>query len=277
MKKAAFAVLLGSLLVLAGLAVGCSQGAEEPEPQADAEPPPPRKMPGDFVTIPAGEFTMGSDERPEKQKDTPQFYEPAHTVELPEYEIAVFEVTNAEYIKFELDSDYTAEGPWRRYYAIGKEDFPVADVTWNDAKAYCEWAGGRLPTEAEWEKAARGPENYSYPWGNDWRDGMSNCNELGLATVVEVGEMTEDVSGYGVRDMLGNVAEWTADTFKPYPKSPKRRDPNFGKGFKTVRGASYAIKGRSFHLYSRSAYLPKAAYGFGFRCVKDVATEGEEQ
>ncbi len=274
MKKAVVSLLLVLLLGCAGLLVGCGKSGEEAAPASTEPPPPPRKMPGDFVTIPAGEFTMGSDERPEKQENMPQYYEPAHKVDLPAYQISIFEVTNGEYIKFQLEGDYKAEGNWRQFYAIGKEDNPVANVTLQDAEEYCKWIGGRLPSEAEWEKAARGPEGYAFPWGNEWKDGASNCNEAGLSNVAEVGSMEGDVSGYGVHDMMGNVTEWTGDKFGPYPDSPKKRDPNYTKGFYTVRGASYAIKGRSFRLWSRGAYLPKSQYGIGFRCVKDAPAAG---
>ncbi len=270
MKKAVFCLLLVVLLGVSGLFYGCSKTEEAPPADSSSEPPPPpRKMPGEYVTIPAGEFELGSDQRPEKDPK-PQFYEPAHKVDLPAYQIGIFEVTNGEFIKFQLESDYSAEGNWRQFYGIGKEDHPVANVTFQDAEAYCKWAGGRLPTEAEWEKAARGPEGYAFPWGNEWKDASCNCNEAGYSNVVPVGEVAGDVSGYGVHDTLGNVTEWTSDKFKPYPNSPKKSDPNYNKGFIVVRGASYAIKGRSFSLWIRGAYLPKSQYGIGFRCVKDL-------
>ena len=240
------------------------------EPQAQA---------GDFVTIPAGEFIMGSNTRPSHNKKKPALHEPEHTVNLPAFQIHVFEVTNAEYTRFQIEGDYPAEGDWQRYSGIDKGYHPVANVTWKDAKAYCDWIGGRLPTEAEWEKTARGPDGLPYPWGEEWSPTKSNCNELGYQNVVEVGQVETDVSVYGVRDMMGNVQEWVGGKLRAYPKSPARRDANFQRGFYSARGGSYAIKGASINLWTRGAYLPRGQYGTGFRCAKDVvekAVEGEE-
>lgn len=279
MRHPAYLLIFSIVLLLGlGLLIGCGQPAEETAAEAlpPEDLPPPKPKPGDWVTVPAGEFKMGSDERPERSKNQPQFYEPEHTVETKAYEMLVFEVTNGQFAKFQIESDYAAEGNWRQFYSIGKEDYPVANVTHDDANEFCKWAGGRLPTEAEWEKAARGPEGFLYPWGDKWDPTKSNCNEMGFANLVQVGQLETDVSGYGVHDMMGNVQEWTADKFAPYPDSPARRDVNFTRGYISARGGSYAIKGGSIFLYTRGAYLPKAQYGIGFRCVKDAEGEGGE-
>jgi formylglycine-generating enzyme required for sulfatase activity len=89
--------------------------------------------------------------------------------------------------------------------------------------------------------------------------------------------MAMDVSGYGVHDMMGNVTEWTSDKLSPYPGNKDSRNANYRRGYISVRGASYAIKGASFKLWTRGAYLPKSQYGIGFRCVRDIETEGGEE
>lgn len=260
------------LFLLLGLwMVGCG---EEPVEEVVVDNSPPKPMPGEMVVIPAGEFTMGSDVDPHKLK----LARPAHPVTLPEYEIDVYEVTNGEFALFQIESDYTAEGDWRDFYKIGNEDFPVANVTWNDAKAYCEWAGKRLPTEAEWEKAARGTEGLLYPWGPvfDWT--KSNVHENGTRNTMEVGSMPEDKSPYGVYDMFGNVQEWTDTRLAPYPGGEEVQPEIFRTDYKVVRGSSYAMKGEGMTLYSRTASLAKALYGYGFRCVRGggEAEEGDQ-
>ena len=249
----------------------CSSEPVPPAPVEEVEEAPPaRPLPGEMILIPAGEFTMGTDQR---QKNRPPLEVPAHTVDLPAYFIDAYEVTFGQWIQFMAESDYQPEGDWRSFYSFGKEDYPVANVTWQDAKAYADWAGKRLPTEAEWEKAARGPEGHAYPWGNEWDPGNANCNEYGYRNTMEVGEIDSDKSHYGVYDLMGNVQEWTSEKLAPYEGSPARRDSTFRRGYVAVRGASYAIKGGSAYLWTRSAYLPKSQYGLGFRCVKDVESE----
>ncbi len=221
---------------------------------------------------------MGSDERPANAKDKPQIWEPEHKVDLPAFQISVFETTNIEFATFEGESDYRTEGNWRQFFNVENGYSPVANVTFQDAVEYCKWAGGRLPTEQEWEKAARGTDGRIFPWGNEYSLGMANTNDAGSGNTVEVGSMEGDVSPYGVHDTFGNVVEWTSDELKAYPNSPARRDPNFGRNYTVVRGASYAIRGNSFYLYIRGAYLKKSQFGIGFRCAKDVpAPAGEDQ
>ncbi len=235
---------------------------------------PARAMPGDMVLISAGEFAMGTDKT---FSDRPALEGPEHTVDLPAYHIDVFEVTLGQWMKFTTEGDYSPEGNWRQFYSIGKEDFPVTNVTWEDAKAYCEWAGGRLPTEQEWEKAARGSKGLRYPWGDVWDATRSNCTEMGYRNTVEVGQIDTDKSDYGLYDVMGNAQEWTSDKLAPYPESPVRRNKAFRQGFMAIRGGSYALKGRTMGLYSRTGYKPDAQYGIGFRCAKDAEQETPEE
>ncbi len=264
------ALCLTILLLLPGCAAPEEAPVEEIATTPVIEEPAKPKI-GSFVTVPAGEFTMGSNFRPTGYEEKPQLHEPEHTRDIPAFQIGTYEVTNGEYIRFELEGVHETEGNWKQFYNLGKEDYPVANVTWNDAQAYCEWIGGRLPTESEWEKAARGPEGFKYPWGNEFSPSKSNSNEAGYRNVVEVGQFgSGDISAYGAIDMLGNVQEWVSDRLRAYRKSPARRDPNFSRNFYSARGGSYAIRGRHIGLYVRGAYLKKGQYGTGFRCAKDA-------
>ena len=253
--------------------LGCGESAEAPADAAIAvDPEIVKPKPGESVLIPAGEFIMGTE-----QQTSPQLAVPQRTIDLPAYSIDVYEVTHGEWIKFITEADFQPEGNWRQFYSIGKEDHPVSNVTWEDAKAYCEWTGKRLPTEAEWEKAARGPDAYRYSWGDLWNARNSNSSELGMRNTMEVGEVDTDKSPYGVYDMVGNAQEWTGEKLAPYPDSPARRDDAFRSNYIAVRGGSYNVKGRTMGLFSRSGYAPDSEYGIGFRCVQDVEQESPQE
>jgi len=173
------------------------------------------KPPAGMVYVPGGTFTMG-------RKDSEEYESPAHDVKVDPFFIGIHEVTNKEYAEFLMARPRHAAPPgWRnRKYAEGAEQLPVTGVTWPDAVAYCEWLSGkvgarvRLPTEEEWEFAARGPDGRLYPWGSEWRGGIANVNGNSLA---EVGEFNRGCTPEGVCHMIGNVWEWTASEFKPYP------------------------------------------------------------
>jgi len=156
-----------------------------------------------MIAIPAGEFTMGSDLEVER---------PPHPVSVAAFEIDKFEVTNEQFEKFVAETGYATEAEkagdtsWR-YWAKDKSNHPVVKVSWNDAVAFCEWAEKRLPTEAEWEKAARGTDGFTYPWGNDWDVNKVNAKESGYRGTTIVGSFPSGASPYGVMDMAGNVSE----------------------------------------------------------------------
>jgi formylglycine-generating enzyme required for sulfatase activity len=249
------------------VSAGCSKQEEQPagEQQAAVEETPAKPEVGAMVLVPAGEFIMGND------KD--KFASPQHKETLPAYYIDVYEVTFGQWIEFTTKSGFNEESDWRSFYTVGKENFPVANITLDDAQAYAKWAGKRLPTEAEWEKAGRGTEGFLYPWGNTWDPTKSNCGEYGMRNTVEVGQMKLDKSPYGVYDMMGNVQEWTSDELKPYKGNKDAGDETFRRGYRVVRGASFVMypsKGGGMFLYTRSGYFAKAQYGLGFRCVKDA-------
>jgi formylglycine-generating enzyme required for sulfatase activity len=219
-----------------------------------------------MVEIPAGEFTMGNDGGDEDEK-------PAHTVTLETFEMDMFEVTNADFAKFveatgyQTEAEKAGEAGWRAY-AEGKDNHPVVKVSWNDADAYCRWAGKRLPTEAEWEKAAKGEEGFIYPWGNEWDPAKANTKESGFRGTVAVGSFAEGASSYGVLDMAGNVWEWMADWYQPYPNSAYKSD-YFGEKFKVTRGGGWFQEENLVTTSNRSATDPSAANDdLGFRCAR---------
>ena len=171
----------------------------------------------ELIRIPAGEFLMGSD--PAQDEDAQDDEQPQHRVYVPEYSIGKYPVTNEQYAAFVKATGYEASGHWGKgEIPSGKENHPEVYVFWDDAVAYCQWlseATGqnlRLPTEAEWEKAARGTDGRIYPWGNEWDPTRLNSLEGGPEDTMPVGHYSPGGdSPYGVADMAGNVWEWCTD------------------------------------------------------------------
>ena len=230
----------------------------------------PAVVPGEMVLIPAGSFVFGTNN---KESDIAN---PEQKANLPAFWIDKYEVTNSQFLDFSIKTSYTGEGAkegrdWRLFFTPEKGLFPVVYITWNDASAYCKSLGKRLPTEEEWEKAARGANGNIYPWGNEWMENQSNTSEAGFRNPVAVGEFN-DVSPYGVHDMLGNVQEWTGSWYITYKGNPKK-DPKSGQTLRVVRGLSSRYRGKMGHLYDRSAFPPAALYDFGCRCAKDATPE----
>lgn len=240
--------------------------AEQAETAEEAEDAPP--IPDNMVAIVAGSFVMGSDAGDPEDG-------PAHEVDVEAFEIDKFEVTNADFYTFAEKNDYVtyAEqegiGSWRNEWGPGQDSHPVVMITWNDAVAYCEWLGKRLPTEAEWEKAARGDDGRAFPWGDNWDFNLANVKERGLRGTAAVGSFPDGASPYGVEDMIGNVWEWTADWYLPYPDNAVD-DPYYGEQFKVSRGGGWFDDEAQATTFNRNAGDPTktASDELGFRCVR---------
>jgi gamma-glutamyl hercynylcysteine S-oxide synthase len=277
MLKSAFAAFV-ALVVLFGLNA-C--GKKEKQGKSVPEQVKPAIVPGEMVLIPAGEFFMGTDSTAQEA----WYSNPRHKRILPAFRIDKYEVTNLQYMEFTSKTGYVGEGEkegkdWRLYFTPDKEQFPVLYISWKDADTYCKSVGKRLPTEEEWEKAARGPNGNLYPWGNEWVSGRSNTSEAGLKIPSSIGQF-DDVSFYGVHDMLGNVQEWTSSLFPFYPGNPhsdaldpRKNNPNFkepklSEKPRSVRGLSARISGRKGGLWNRSGHPPGLLADTGFRCAKD--------
>ncbi|MDY7040754.1 MAG: formylglycine-generating enzyme family protein [Chloroflexota bacterium] len=220
-----------------------------------------------MVEIPAGPFTMGNDSGGEDEA-------PAHEVDLPAFEIDKFEVINADFALFveatnhQTDAEKMGLSRTWRDAAGGKDNHPVVYASWNDAAAYCEWVGKRLPTEAEWEKAARGTDGRLYPWGDEYDPNKLNGKDSGIRGTTAVGSFADGASPYGVFDMGGNVWEWTADWYEAYPDSGYQ-SPYYGEQFKVVRGGGWFETSDFLRATARNATSDTAANDdLGFRCAR---------
>jgi formylglycine-generating enzyme required for sulfatase activity len=251
----------------------------------------------EFVEVPAGNFLMGSSDTDRDARDDEK---PQHELHLPTYWIGKTPVTNAQFRPFvESDGyknrDYWTDDGWQwrteknrvqpRYWDNQKwngADYPVAGITWYEAMAYTAWLSARtgddyrLPSEAEWEKAARGTDGRIYPWGNTWDAERCNCAKsywnsigremLGLTGAGQtspVGKFVNGASPYGALDMAGNMWEWTCSTYRDYPYDPDdgREDVNdpAGKIF-TLRGGSWWHDRTSVRCLARGILIP-SLYG----------------
>jgi len=219
------------------------------------------------LLVPAGEFHMGTDEK-DAQKNRP-----AHRVNLSAFWIDRTEVSNAMYARcVQAGKCPHPGGKANPYFGDPKyDDHPVIYVTWRMAYAYCRWTGRRLPTEAEWEKAARGPDGRAYPWGNDPPD-MRRANfDMNLGGTLPVDRYPLGASPYGALNMAGNVREWVADWFHEfyYLVSPLDDPPGPPKtAMKSLRGGSYLDDANEIRVFNRFAHDPKSpGENRGFRCA----------
>ena len=224
-----------------------------------------------MVHVSAGEFIMGSENGREDEK-------PRRRVYLEEFYIDKYPVTNEKFARFVESSGYVTDtkkiGPGSSYRNRMKH--PVVQISWNDAAAYCRWAGKRLPTEAEWEKAARGTDGLKYAWGNSWVGSklIWSRNSGSQVHSVERSYNTHK-SPYGAVDMAGNTWEWVQDWYKKdyYWNAPKSnpKGPNSGKR-RVMRGGSwYDAKTRYFRAANRNGINPGGGnLSRGFRCANDA-------
>jgi formylglycine-generating enzyme required for sulfatase activity len=251
----------------------------EPIPTIIIEPPPAIIEAGqvwinpvdgsEMVGVPAGEFKMGTGNGYEWEG-------PEHTVFLDAYYVDKLEVTNAQYR--ECVASGNCMNLKKRTYIDDPayDDHPVVNVNWHWAKSYCKWAGKRLPTEAEWEKAARGTDGRRYPWGEGVDCDHAHYKDCGGQTVA-VGSFPAGASPYGVLDMAGNAWEWVIDEWQedyyqvsPYenPQGPVISGP---QDMHVFRGGSWSETGDLLRSTYRTWYEPNAQYyNLGFRCVMDA-------
>jgi len=214
------------------------------------------------VYIQGGTFILGSDSGSEDE--TPQ-----QDLIISAFNVDIYPVTNAEYKEF---VDATGHNPPRTWddgtYADGTADHPVTWVNWNDAKAYCEWAGKRLPTEFEWERAARGTDGRTYPWGDAFDAAKCNSKESGLGGTSAVGSYPDGASPDGVFDMAGNVWEWTADWYQGY-RGTRYELSRYGEQYKVLRGGSWFDGGELQRTTTRKSFDPNQGFStIGFRCAE---------
>ena len=242
-----------------------------------------------LVYIPAGEFMMGSSRVDDPQALAEEL--PQHTVYLDVYWIDRSEVTNAQYALCVADAgactkpaDYSSSSRSSYYGNSTFASYPVVYVSWSQAAAYCAWAGRRLPSEAEWEKAARGPDGRIYPWGNifdgalvnycdincvnDWKDSRYDD---GYTDTSPVGDYPDGASIYGALDMVGNVYEWVADWYSPYSRASQANPRGPATGLEhIIRGGSWGDDAVHIRAAVRS-HIPQEEFRtnfIGFRCAK---------
>jgi iron(II)-dependent oxidoreductase len=238
----------------------------------------------EMVRVPAGPFTMGSDDGPADEQ-------PAHAVTLEQFEIDRLSVRNGEFALFlarygpvapdgrrffdwdDRDARIDREvGGWRAH--PGYEDHPVVEVSWLGAQAYCRWLGKRLPTEAEWEKAARGADGRRYPWGNAAPAPRHGQFARGYNETAAAGRHPDGASPYGALDMAGNVWQWVSSTYRPYPyrhdDGREAADPS--PEVRATRGGGHDSAAHEIRTTERGRNLSRAPraghHNIGFRCAR---------
>jgi formylglycine-generating enzyme required for sulfatase activity len=210
----------------------------------------------ELVYIPAGPFLMGSSDDDESADDNEK---PQHTVELSEYLIGKYPVTNREYQAYLKDSNQTPPKHWDGYlYPDNKNNHPLVQVSWDNAQAYCQWLSKKtgmhysLPVEAQWEKAARGTDGRVYPWGDEWDAEKCNTSENGVGDTTPVGHYSPGGdSPYGCADMAGNVWEWCQDFFES--NAYKNREDGVKEPQGPERGNTRSLRGGSWSFSYRRA------------------------
>jgi iron(II)-dependent oxidoreductase len=294
----AFGIIVGiaisGLIGIAGLAyaLDVSDVVREWTPEGKKLAAERAKLPShdEMVLIPAGSFIMGSDRKIDHNAYPAEF--PQRKVYLDAYEIDQFEVTTVQYLKIILAKDLPPLIDWQYDGGNFQEtmvNHPVMHVSWDDADAYCKWMGKRLPTEAEWEKAARGEDGRIYPWGNQ-PAGLSRANfgRTGLSgpvrdrperlllypPIISVDKYDNAVGPYGTFQMAGNVAEWVADWYDPkyYAAAPDKNPKGPEKGTqRSFRGGGWIDSTPSVRGAQRNGTDPNTKMNWmGFRCARDA-------
>jgi formylglycine-generating enzyme required for sulfatase activity len=237
----------------------------------------------EMVAIPAGSFTMGNDAGPPEER-------PAHAVTLPAFSIDRFPVTNARFAEFlnavgpvskKKERLFDVDDPDARIHMVGGkwtadegyENHPVVEVSWAGARDYCAWRGKRLPTEAEWEKAARGADGRRYPWGNEAPDRTRARFGARKNETVPVDSFPAGASPYGVRDMAGNAWEWVSSAYRPYPyRADDGREDLAAGPVRATRGGGHNSPAVEITTTQRGRFLsrnPRSGHhNIGFRCAQ---------
>ena len=263
--------LLGLAAYPATAAPPVDKGAKESvtvQKQSQEKPALAQPVEGSMAVVPAGEFMMGS---PTGDSDE----QPAHKVYVETFSMDKYEVTVGQYAAFLQAKGIDPPSDWKTMNQSAHQKRPVANVDWADAFAFCKWAGKRLPTEAEWEKAARGTDDRLYPWGNEAPTplhanfGKSDWNNHGV--LAPIGTFEAGKSPYGMYDMAGNVWEWVNDwyDYNYYKASPSQNPagPSSG-GTKVIRGGAWNSNPRAMRSANRSLISPTDQGLNGFRCAK---------
>lgn len=269
------------------------------------------QLPDGMILIPAGEFTMGTPEGSDGLADE----HPERRVFVGNFYLDRFEVTNDAYFEFVLATGHRipenakpSATLWTHGFPLPQiKTHPVVNVSWEDAVAYCRWTGKRLPTEAEWEKAARGTDGRRYPWGNDWDFSKANSASFWAGRTIDfqsgadweafwikgegariakekgvrgeiltmpVGSFPSGLSPYGIYDLAGNAAEWVQDWYDPnyYRSAPLNDPPGPVRGaIKAMRGGSWLKPAVSLRTTDRDwGLMDSRPSGTGFRCAKDA-------
>ena len=239
----------------------------------------------DMVDIPAGPFTMGSAEGPDDER-------PAHEVMLAAFTIDRFPVTNAQYAQFlnavsaqpaKSASLFDFDDPDARIHRRGDrwvadngyENHPVVEVPWAGALAYCAWQRKRLPTEAEWEKAARGTDGRRYPWGNELPDQRRARYASAYNQTAAIDAYPAGASPYGVRDMAGNAWEWVSSAYRPYPyRGDDGREDLKPGPVRSTRGGGHDSPENEITTTQRGRNLSRnpasGHHNIGFRCARNA-------
>lgn len=212
-----------------------------------------------MVQVVGGQFQMGSSEGDADSQ-------PAHMVVVKNFYLDVYEVTCREYKAFVEKTNRKPPPTWKNgNYPPGTERYPVTGVSWEDADEYARWAGKRLPTEEEWEFAARGKEGLRYPWGNNWKSGCANADNV-HGGITNVGSFN-CASPFGVQDLIGNAWEWTATPWLPYPNGTLTNPPHASD--KVIRGGSWESP-RAFVSTTLRSGWRGIGDQTGFRCAMDI-------
>lgn len=236
-----------------------------------------------MIRIPAGSFVMGRDDGPDDER-------PAHRVDLPAFEIDRTPVTNRQFARF-LDVVGPRSARGEPHYDVDDSDArihrhgaawqpdtgaandPVVEASWLGARAYCAWVGRRLPTEAEWEKAARGPDGRRFPWGAEPPDATRAHFNGGWNDLRPVGSFPPGASPYGVLDMAGNGWQWVSSAYRPYPYDARdgREDPEPGP-IRGTRGGGQDSRAEEITTTHRGRHVsrnPRAGHhNITFRCAR---------